>query len=529
MERLRTPFLSLVVAGRNDDYGKDFRERLFRTSLHNSALLEAAGIDFEYLLAEWNPLPDRALLSEEFVERVPNARTVVIPPAVHQQYGLNPRMPFHEMAAKNAALRRAHGEFVIVTNADILFSEDLVSRIASWQFASDTLYRAHRIDVNPELTWADMRKPLNQLPSGEGLLPPTPYLGAGGDFCLASRSLWHSLRGFNETVRFSTRAKDWQFFLSALAQGVHVEFIGDVYHLDHEGGFRNTNASELNSDVVHFGKWWDIEFGLPVFNSPSWGLHDLSDGFSLNGNIGILHAQDYAVSEEQNRLDREVMSWITRTPGTDETQAAVLLHTICAAHRERRRLIFRLNSSTLAATLCGFEAVASRYGVAIHCDWNWPAVPGYSIPPFASEPKVLREEDWVIEEIDGVLTGQPNGLPSKLPIKTPEFNPVLARRILRAYLELQEKGQARIVIYGGGSHTAALLQWGMPDIFELVATVDSRTLSTVADRTDVDAVLLSSASFESDLAETCREYRIGNVVALYGDWISFFKEQGCKA
>jgi hypothetical protein len=525
----RTPRLSLVVAGRNDDYGKDFRERLFRTSLHNSALLEAAGIDFEYVLAEWNPLPDRPLLSDEFVERVPNARTVVIPPAVHQEYSLNPGMPFHEMAAKNAALRRARGEFVIVTNADILFSEGLVHRIATGQFAADTLYRAHRIDVKPELAWDEMKNPLNQLPSGEGLLPPPLYLGAGGDFCLASRDLWHSLRGFNEAVRFSTRAKDWQFFLSALAQGVNIEFIGDVYHLDHEGGFRNTESSQLSSEVVHFGKWWDIEFGLPVFNSTSWGFQDLRDDFSLNGNIDVLQADDYAVSQEQNRSDREIMSWITRAPGTNETQAAVLLHTICAAHREGRRLILRITSPTLAATLCGFNTIASTYGVAIHCDWTWPAVAGYRIPSFRPEPQVLRQDDWIIEEIDGVLRGPSSVLPSKLPINAPEFNPVLARRILRAYLEMWAKGQTRIAIYGAGSHTTALLQWGMPDRIELVATVDSRSVGTVAEREDVDAFLLSSASFESDLAVTCRELNIRNVIALYGDWISVFKEQRCKA
>ena len=130
--------LTVIVAGRNDDYGKDFRERLFRTALHNSGLLHHAGIDFEYLLAEWNPLQDRPPLSEEFVARVPNARAVIVPPDIHKKYSLNPQMPFHEMAAKNAALRRADGDCVIVTNADILFSEALVQRIAAGNFAPDT-------------------------------------------------------------------------------------------------------------------------------------------------------------------------------------------------------------------------------------------------------------------------------------------------------------------------------------------------------------------------------------------------------
>src|SRR5262249_28294296 len=137
--------------------------------------------DFEYLLAEWNPLPDRPLLSEEFVHRVPNARAVIIPAEIHEKYSLNPRMPFHEMAAKNAALRRANGDVVLVTNADILFSDDIVRRIGQGNWAPDTLYRAHRIDVKPQLDWPEIQDPANQLSSGEGISCPPYYLGAGGD------------------------------------------------------------------------------------------------------------------------------------------------------------------------------------------------------------------------------------------------------------------------------------------------------------------------------------------------------------
>src|SRR5262245_12938199 len=243
--------LTVIVAGRNDDYGKDFRSRLLRTALHNSALLNAAGIQFEYVLAEWNPLTDRPALAEEFVERTPNARAVIIPSEIHQKYSLNAQMPFHEMAAKNAALRRARGDVIVLTNADILFSEQLIERIAAGGWSVDVLSPAHRIDVNPDLPWREIKKPENQLASGEGTLSPAYYMGAGGDFCLAVRQLWRRLGGFNERIRFSTRAKDWQFFLSAAAQDIGIEFIGDVYHLDHDCGLRNTSPSERNADTVH--------------------------------------------------------------------------------------------------------------------------------------------------------------------------------------------------------------------------------------------------------------------------------------
>jgi hypothetical protein len=512
--------LTIIVAGRNDDYGGDFRKRIFRTALHNSALLETAGIDFEYMLAEWNPLPDRPPLSEEFVARVPNARAVIIPAEVHRKYSLNPHMPFHEMPAKNAALRRARGDVVIVTNADILFNEQLVERIAAGGFAVDTLYRAHRIDVKPDLNWDEIRNPANQPPSGEGTLCPPYYLGAGGDFCMASRTLWHSLRGFNEQIRFSTRAKDWQFFLSAAAHGIGVEFIGDVYHLDHEGGFRNTDSDKLNSSAVHFGRWWDIEFGLPVSNRDGWGFSDLREhSLGSNPSIVTLEPEDYAVSEEQNRRDREVMTWLTRPSNSPDTAAALLLHTICAAHREQRRLICRLTDPRLAVTLSGFDAVA-RSSVEIYCDWNWPSRSGFTMRAFAPEPAVPHDRDWIFEEsVSGIRVYEYgseraiNVLPTLVIVNEPEFNPLLARRLLRAYLGLQKTATHRIAIYGAGGHTKSLLRWGLPDTIELVDIIKSpagsgRELT----------LLLSSSSFESDMLETCKQREIRNVVPLYSDW-----------
>jgi hypothetical protein len=523
--------LSIIVAGRNDDYGKDFKERLFRTALHNCSLLRAAGVEFEYILAEWNPLSDRPPLSQEFVARIPNSRSVIVPPAIHDKYSLNPKMSFHEMPAKNAALRRAHGDVAIVTNADILFGEALVNRIEAGCWRPDTLYRAHRIDVNADLQWEEMTNPANQLSSGEGLLPPSYYLGAGGDFCLATRSLWHSLRGFNEQVRFSTRAKDWQFFLSAAAEGVRVEFIGDVYHLDHEGGFRNTRQNELTADTVHFGRFWDIEFGLPASNPPDWGFHGLREHSWRNEpRIVSLDSGDYHISEEQNRRDREIMSWITAPPDAPAVSAAHLLHSICAAYRHNRRLICRIEDMRLLAALSGFDAVASQFGFNIFCNWSWPSISGHCIRPFIPEPCPVDPGDWIFGERNGISSLYEHGsaseleiLPTVIPVNEPEFNPVLARRLLRAYLLLQQHDARRIAIYGAGSHTKDLLRWGVPDIINVSAFLESRTFncfasSSAEQRDDFDAVVLSSASFESDMLENCQRQGIHRVIALYADW-----------
>lgn len=513
--------LTIIVSGRNDDYGLDFRERLLRTAKHNVALLAAAGIEFEYFLAEWNPLPDRPLLSEEFISSVPNARALVIPAAIHEAYTLNPQMSFHEMAAKNAALKRARGDVVIVTNADILFGEDLVRRVAAGGWSKRCLYRAHRIDVKPDLDWKAMQNPRNQLPSGEGHFPPPYYLGAGGDFCLATKELWHSLRGFNERIRFSTRAKDWQFFLSAAADGIDIDFIGDVYHLDHDGGFRNTAPDQLNGERVHFGRWWDIEFGLPVQNSAEWGFSGIGESMlDVDGHVTILNSSHHQISDEQNTKDREMHGWLTRPAGIPDKEGAFLLHAICAAHREKRRMICRIKNRGLLATLSGFDAVASLFSVDVRCNEALPVADGYTRHAFTPEPEFPEPEDWLIEEAEGELkafdqaTGQPlDILPRTSKTDEPDFNPVLARRLLYAYLRLQSGGHRTIAIYGRGGHTQQLLKWGIPDSLQVLDCFESLPQSTYA-----DAVVLSSASFESDMIERCRLHNVSNVIALYTDW-----------
>jgi hypothetical protein len=529
--------ITIVVAGRNDDYGGNFAQRLLRTAEHNSSLLSAAGIQFEYFLAEWNPVPDRPWLSKEFVRRIPNARAIVVPEEIHLEYTLNPWMPFHEMAAKNAALRRASGEHVIVTNADILFSAGIIRRIAAGGWSPDTLYRAHRVDVDPSLPVEAMSDSDNQLRSGEGVLPPPYYLGAGGDFCLAANTLWKKLRGFNERVRFSTRAKDWQFFLSASLVGHLIEFIGDVYHLDHREGFRNTPLDKIANGETHFGGWWDIEFGLPFFNPDNWGFADLrcTPG-DQDKRIAILDRLAYSVPPQQDRLDRDLKNWLSMPASSVDTTSAILLHSICAADRERRRLVCRLHDLRNLVSLAGMESVARRFSVEIFCSSTWPDMDGFTLGEFAREPRELDPRDWVLRDDGGGLeltqAGEdciPAILPRNRPVLKPAFNPVLSRRLLRACLRMQREGVRRIAVYGGGRHTEELLQWGLPDQIALVGIVTSDGTSLRpwdvpvvclqnASMLEIDALLLSSSSFEPEMIWAAERAGLQRVIPLYSDW-----------
>jgi hypothetical protein len=105
----------------------------------------------ELIIVEWNPPADRAPLAE--ILQWPHdsgacrIRIITVPPDVHQRFRHADRLPLFQMIGKNVGVRRAHGRFVLCTNVDLLFSDDLVRFLASGRLQPYTLYRIDRRDV----------------------------------------------------------------------------------------------------------------------------------------------------------------------------------------------------------------------------------------------------------------------------------------------------------------------------------------------------------------------------------------------
>jgi hypothetical protein len=105
---------------------------------------------------------------------------------------------------------------------------------------------------------------------------------------------------------------------------------------------------------------------------------------------------------------------------------------------------------------------------------------------------------------------------------------VLARRLLRAWLRLRDEGARAVMVFGAGSHTAALLRWGLPDRFELKGLVATRGTDPTVDGLSIrdlhecspdsaDALLLSSVSYEPEMLEAARARGWRRIVPLYSE------------
>lgn len=142
------------------------------------------------------------------------------------------------IAAKNAAIRRARGMFLLSTSHDARFSEQLVEFLASRPLESGRLYRLD------------------------------------GDFILMAREHWIDLRGYAELDR-APRHLDTLLCCAASQSGVREEIIG-VRHPEH------TPEPESGKPIPDEEVEWLVSqmrtLQTPlIFNTGDWGLA----GFTL--------------------------------------------------------------------------------------------------------------------------------------------------------------------------------------------------------------------------------------------------------
>lgn len=223
------PYISIVIVGRNDDYGNDFLGRIntFVRSL-DYQVRDYPGV-FELVVVEWNPLDDKEPLAQVLdpTQHLP-IRVVTVPKELHDT--LDAHSPVLEFHGKNVGIRRARGEFVLVTNPDILFSQQLIDELARKKLRVDTFYRTDRYDFNidgiKDVDTKDLvdfaasnsfvvhamqeggsvsipitsdQKSLDRLPYSR-ISPNTLHTNGCGDFMLASREIFFTVRGLYETL-----------------------------------------------------------------------------------------------------------------------------------------------------------------------------------------------------------------------------------------------------------------------------------------------------------------------------------------
>jgi len=150
-----TPYLSVVAASRNDDHGGDplIRTQIFINTFARQC--EKYQLPAELILVDWNPVVGRPGLAG--VLQLPpeaaycSARVITVPAVLHDRFKYASQLPFFQMIAKNVGIRRAKGRFVVATNIDIIFSDELMHHIGQQQLDSHKLLRVDRYDIHRDI------------------------------------------------------------------------------------------------------------------------------------------------------------------------------------------------------------------------------------------------------------------------------------------------------------------------------------------------------------------------------------------
>ncbi len=155
MKQSSAPYLSVVATTRNDDHGGNLHRR---TQIFINGLLKQCWrhqLQAELILVEWNPPRDKPRLVEDFewpAENGPcSVRIIEVPSTIHKRFKYSDQLPLFQYIAKNVGIRRARGDFILATNIDLLFSDELMAYFSTDTLSRGEFYRADRYDVRSDV------------------------------------------------------------------------------------------------------------------------------------------------------------------------------------------------------------------------------------------------------------------------------------------------------------------------------------------------------------------------------------------
>ncbi|AGB01518.1 hypothetical protein [Methanoregula formicica] len=333
------PYLSIVAVSRNDDHGGKLLQRMQIFIDCISEQVSRYQFPVELIIVEWNPPVDRLPLEQALSWPKPSdylsIRIITVPPEVHKKFQHADVLPLFQMIGKNVGIRRAKGRFVLATNIDIIFSDELIRFLSQKKLEPGIFYRVDRIDVDSaippgamieeKLTYCrthvirinsryyltsmvNIRGVISDVIKNPALLryycrnflyklkTPCLHYNACGDFTLMAKEDWVALRGYPELEMYSLHI-DSLFLMVAYFSGFRETALIPplvAYHIEHSIGSGITPGAGQRAlfqrlDQVHipFLTWREcVEIALQYrdqirknkgkngYNLENWGIFD---------------------------------------------------------------------------------------------------------------------------------------------------------------------------------------------------------------------------------------------------------------
>jgi len=268
--------LSIVITGRDDGYGDEmlspynsfvkdtFCFRMKRTIENNLKLLLPKSISVQYVVVDWSPINDKTLNKNEYLKNLfdeCNIKHIIVPAKSIEKRGWNPNN-FYEYYAKNIGIRHSDGKYVIVTNPDILFTDELCLEICEVVKNKEDKkyfrpYSRKDVDNNLNCLAEGLNFPKNRVFLDEVLGGP-----ASGDFVMSTKhNMIEKGMGYDETSNTNPNKQqanlDPNILVNMYKNGIFPHmFNSSILHLDHAKPHQREGNINLNGYI----------------NRPDWGM-----------------------------------------------------------------------------------------------------------------------------------------------------------------------------------------------------------------------------------------------------------------
>jgi len=260
--------LSIVLSARDTNYGGPFVDRFHQALSTNIQTLNRCSFDYEIVVVDYNPINEQYLYKNNKLESIlkaPNIKNIIVHNSVVLNENLTPTT-FYEYFAKNVGIRECTGDFIFVTNADIILSYELAKEIEQEFYSPDkdnVFYRCRfragvdigntsTIDQNRIL---DLHRPVFNDSVICGFY--------SGDASMFSKNvMFNFAKGYNEELQqHRTEAcqvhMDGEILWNCYLRGLKLKFLNSLYyHIDHETGYSqrdNYYHTEMYSNTPDWG------------------------------------------------------------------------------------------------------------------------------------------------------------------------------------------------------------------------------------------------------------------------------------
>jgi hypothetical protein len=276
-------FITAVICGRNDNYGGFLNER---ATFSINALLETYD---EVVYVDWNTESGKRVLTDELdLKHREKLKVIEVTPSmVKDIMGDVPSQPMCEVMARNIGIRRASGDIVVSTNPDIIPPERKYLNAVLNDLRDGDMFTFAKQDIElqdlDKLFGQQKTNIISLLPAAFGVWPihkrlMTPFLTidremiekhdkkhhhtlasvicACGDMQVATKNTWHTIRGFEESLKKRGFADTGVQYKVIMAGGVVKAMnFPPVYHIEHERDALSNSIDNMPAVSENHDDW----------------------------------------------------------------------------------------------------------------------------------------------------------------------------------------------------------------------------------------------------------------------------------